>query len=130
MRNWSVQISWFGLDVCGSSLLHRMHEYGRIRMVETFCSRAIQNYLWRSLEIDIIFTFCSALFRLNNPFLQGHPTNLFLTLSVPQRNLAGWQKYRCSDELAGKFIIDRGFVWELLTFPSISSRAGCGNSED
>ena len=34
---------------------------------------------------------------------QGHPTNLFLTLSVPQRNLAGWQKYRCFDELAGKF---------------------------
>ena len=38
--------------------------------------------------------------QLNN---QGHPTNLFLTLSVPQRNLAGWQKYRCFDELAGKF---------------------------
>ena len=35
--------------------------------------------------------------------IQGHPTNLFLTLSVPQRNLAGWQKYRCFDELAGKF---------------------------
>ena len=34
---------------------------------------------------------------------QGHPTNLFLTLSVPQRNLAGWQKYRCFDELPGKF---------------------------
>ena len=37
------------------------------------------------------------------PEFQGHPTNLFLTLSVPQRNLAGWQKYRCFDELAGKF---------------------------
>ena len=35
--------------------------------------------------------------------VQGHPTSLFLTLSVPQRNLAGWQKYRCFDELAGKF---------------------------
>ena len=35
--------------------------------------------------------------------VSGHPTNLFLTLSVPQRNLAGWQKYRCFDELAGKF---------------------------
>ena len=35
--------------------------------------------------------------------IQGHPTNLFLTLSVPQKNLAGWQKYRCFDELAGKF---------------------------
>ena len=35
--------------------------------------------------------------------VQGHPTNLFLTLSVPQRNLAGWKKYRCFDELAGKF---------------------------
>ena len=34
---------------------------------------------------------------------QGHPWNLFLTLSVPQRNLAGWQKYRCFNELAGKF---------------------------
>ena len=62
--------------------------------------------------------------------IQGHPTNLFLTLSVPQRNLAGWQKYICSDELAGKFVIDRGFAWELLTFSSISTRAGCTNSED
>ena len=34
-------------------------------------------------------------------FRQGHTTNLFLTLSVPQRNLAGWQNSRCSDELAG-----------------------------
>ena len=51
-------------------------------------------------------------------------------ISVPQRNLAGWQKYRCFDELAGKFIIDRGFAWELLTFSSISTRAGCRNSED
>ena len=61
---------------------------------------------------------------------QGHPTNLFLTLSVPQRNLAGWQKYRCFDELAGKFLIDSGFAWELLTFSSILTRAGCRNSED
>ena len=61
---------------------------------------------------------------------QGHPTNLFLTLSVPQRNLAGWQKYRRFDELGGKFIIDRGFSWELLTFSSISTRTGCRNSED
>ena len=71
---------------------------------------------------------------LNFPVLHeyktGHPTNLFLTLSVPQRNLAGWQKYRCFDELAGKFTIDRGFAWELLTFSSISTRAGCRNSED
>ena len=58
-------------------------------------------------------------------FLQGRPTNLFLTLSVSQRNPSGWQKYRCSDELAGKFIIDRGFACELLTFSSISTRAGC-----
>ena len=36
-------------------------------MVETFCSCAIQTYLWRSLGIDIIFAFLSALFRLNNP---------------------------------------------------------------
>ena len=62
--------------------------------------------------------------------IHGHPTNMFLTLSVPQRNLAGWQKYRCADELAGKFIIDRGFGWELLTFSSILTRAGCRNSED
>ena len=47
--------------------------------------------------------------------------NLFLTLSVPQRNLAGWQKYRCFDEVAGKFIIDRGFACELLTCSSIST---------
>ena len=47
---------------------------------------------------------------------QGHPTNLFLTLSVPHRNLAGWQNIRCSNELAGKFLIVRGFGWELLTF--------------
>ena len=42
------------------------NQYCRIRMVETFCSCAIQTYLWRSLGIDIIFTFLSALFRLNN----------------------------------------------------------------
>ena len=41
--------SCFGLDVCGSS----QNEYGRIRMVETFCSS--QTYLRRSLEIYIIF---------------------------------------------------------------------------
>ena len=56
-------MSCFGLDVCGPS----QNEFGKIRMVETFCSRAIQTYLWRSLGIDIIFTFLSALFRLNNP---------------------------------------------------------------
>ena len=28
------------------------------------------------------------------------------------------------------FVIDRGFAWELLTFSSISTRAGCRNSED
>ena len=42
---------------------------------------------------------------------QGHPTNLFLTLSVPHRNLAGWQNIRCSNELAWKFLIVRGFGW-------------------
>ena len=62
--------------------------------------------------------------------VQGHPTNLFLSLSVPQRNLAGWQKYRCFDELVGNFVIHRGFAWELLTFSSISTRAGCRNSDD
>ena len=56
-------MSCFDLDVCSPS----QNEYGRIRMVETFCSRAIQIYLWRSLGIDIIFTLLSALFRLNNP---------------------------------------------------------------
>ena len=30
----------------------------------------------------------------------------------------------------GNFVIDRGFAWELLTFSSISIRAGCRNSED
>ena len=30
----------------------------------------------------------------------------------------------------GNFVIGRGFAWELLTFSSISNRAGCGNSED
>ena len=49
-------------------------------------------------------------------YLQEHPTNLFLTLSVSHRNLAGWQNIRCSNELAGKFLIVRGFGWELLTF--------------
>ena len=48
-------------------------------------------------------------------FIQGHPTNLLLTLSVPHRNLAGWQYIRCSNDLAGKFLIVRGFGWELLT---------------
>ena len=40
------------------------------------------------------------------------PTNLFLTLSVPQRNLAGWQNSRCSEELAGKFVTAEGSVLE------------------
>ena len=40
--------------------------------------------------------------------------NLLLTLSVPHRNLAGWQNIRCSNDLAGKFLIVRGFGWELL----------------
>ena len=30
----------------------------------------------------------------------------------------------------GNFVIGRGFAWELLTFSSISTRAGCRNSED
>ena len=30
----------------------------------------------------------------------------------------------------GNFVIDRGFAWELLTFSSISTQAGCRNSED
>ena len=30
----------------------------------------------------------------------------------------------------GNFVIDRGFALELLTFSSISTRAGCRNSED
>ena len=30
----------------------------------------------------------------------------------------------------GNFVIDSGFAWELLTFSSISTRAGCRNSED
>ena len=47
---------------------------------------------------------------------KGYPTNLFLTLSVPHRNLAGWQNIRCSIKMAGKFLIVRGFGWELLTF--------------
>ena len=60
---------------------------------------------------------------------QWHPTNLFLTLSVPQRNLAGWQNSRCSDELAGKFVTGEGFVLELMKFSSISSIAWWGNFE-
>ena len=60
---------------------------------------------------------CSSCFKsAKYTCLQGHPTNLFLTLSVPHRNLAGWQNIRCSNELAGKFLIVRGFGWELLTF--------------
>ena len=30
----------------------------------------------------------------------------------------------------GNCVIDRGFAWELLTFSSISTRAGCRSSED
>ena len=66
-----------------------------------------------------------------NTLIQGHPTNLLPTLSVPQRNLAGWQKYTgVSISWLGNFVIDRGFALELLTFSSISTRAGCRNSED
>ena len=38
-------MNFFGLDFCGSS----QKEYSRIRMVETFCSPAIQTYLWHLL---------------------------------------------------------------------------------
>ena len=52
-------------DVCA---LHKRSTYCRIRRDETFCFRSIpfkpmnQTYLRRSLGIDIIFTFLSALF--------------------------------------------------------------------
>ena len=62
----------------------------------------------------------------NNP---GAP-NESVPYFICSPDLADWQKYRCSDKLAGKFIIDRGFGWELLTFSSILTRAGCRNSED
>ena len=58
--------------------------------------------------------------------LQGHPTNLFLTLSVPQRNLAGWQNSRCPDDLVGKFVAAEGFVLEWMMFSSIWSIAWWG----
>ena len=48
---------------------------------------------------------------IKNSNNQGHLTNLFLTLSVPQSNLAGWQESRCSDELAGKFVTADGLSW-------------------
>ena len=96
-------------------------------------SDRINVYFWsiskrsRSLKFtDSLLLFHGFLDWMSRDF-QGHPTNLFLTLSVPQRNLAGWQKYTCPD---AKFVIDRGFGWELLTFSSISTRAGCRNSED
>ena len=63
-------LSCLGLEVCGSS----QNEYCRIRMVETSCSRVIQTYLWRSLGIDIIFTFLTASvesFRFHNPVSCG-----------------------------------------------------------
>ena len=46
-----------------------------------------------------------------------------------QRNLAGWQNNRCSDELAGNFVSAEGFVFELMMmmFSSISSIAWWGN---
>ena len=52
---------------------------------------------------------------------QGHSTNLFLTLSVPQRNRAGWQNCRCFDELAGQFFAVEGLVLEVMMFCSIGS---------
>ena len=61
--------------------------------------------------------------------MQGHPTNLFLTSSVPQMNLAGWQNSRCSDELAAKFVSAEGFVLELKRFSSIARLAWWGNFE-
>ena len=48
--------------------------------------------------------------------VQGHPTNLFVTLTVPQRNLAGWHNSRCSDELTGKFGTAEGFVLEFEAY--------------
>ena len=55
------------------------------------------------LYFNIVCTIPVLEFSRVDSHIQGHPTNLFLTLSVPQRNLAAWQKYRCFDDLAGKF---------------------------
>ena len=55
--------------------------------------------------------------------MRGHPTNLFLTLSVTQRNLAGWETSDCFDKLAGKFITVEGLILELMMFSSISRLA-------
>ena len=46
-----------------------------------------------------------------------------------QRNLAGWQHSRFSNELAGKFITAEGFGLELMTFSSMSSLTGWRNFE-
>ena len=63
-----------------------------IRFIES--TRVPKNAFLVSMDVTSLYT--------NIPqeegiTIQGHPTNLFLTLSVPQRNLAGWQKYRCFD---------------------------------
>ena len=71
-----------------------------------------------TLQSTIVYYSCKTSPYLRNrtrSFIQGHPTNLLLTLSVPHRNLAGWQNIRCSNDLAGKCLIVRGFGWELLT---------------
>ena len=49
--------------------------------------------------------------------------------SVPQRNLAGWQNSRCSDDLAGKFVTAEGSVLELMMFASSSRLAWWRNCE-
>ena len=72
LNSYQRKTGAYKLDVCGSS----QNEYGRIRMVETFCPRVIQTYLLRSLGIDIIilFPFLSASvesFHLNNPISCG-----------------------------------------------------------
>ena len=43
--------------------------------------------------------------------------------AVPQRNIAGWQRSSCSDEVAGKFVTAGGFVLVLTMIPSNSSMA-------
>ena len=72
-------------------------------------------------QYNIPYHQSSNIYDSTTPFIQGHSTNLFLTLSVPQRNLAGWQSCRCFDELAGQFFAVEGLVLEVMMFCSIGS---------
>ena len=80
-------------------------------------------------EIDQLFITNCPLLKMSVPFrgTQRICSSIYL---FPRGILLAGKNTGVSMSWLGNFVIDRGFAWELLTFSSISTRAGCRNSED